>query len=101
MSNVEKRLNALEQSAKLMAAQCKPPTSSLSIEDFHRMVREIATRERPERTQAEQIEDFRAGLERMRIAWALRHGQSSGAGETTRMYGLQLDSHASISKGQI
>ena len=75
MATLEMRLNALEQSAKLLAAQCKPPTSSLSIDDFHRMVREIATRERPERTQAEQIQDFKAGLERMHMRWELRHGQ--------------------------
>ncbi|MBK9238525.1 MAG: hypothetical protein IPO19_22190 [Rhodoferax sp.] len=75
MRSLETRVTALEQTAKLMAAQCKPPTSGLSIADFHRMVREIATRERPERTQAEQIQDFKAGLERMHRNWELRHGQ--------------------------
>ena len=75
MSTLEQRLIALEQTAKLMAAKCKSPTSGLSIADFHRMVREIAARERPERTQAEQIQDFKAGLERMHRNWELRHGQ--------------------------
>ena len=75
MATLEMRLSALEQSAKLLAAQGKPPASSLSIDDFHRIVKEITTRERPERTRAEQIQDFKAGLERMRIRWELRHGQ--------------------------
>ena len=75
MLSLEKRVNALEQSAKLLAAQCKPPASSLSIDDFHRIIKEIATRERPERTQAEQIQDFKASVEQMRISWELRHGQ--------------------------
>jgi len=75
MTTLEQRLNALEQTANLTAAKCTPPTSRLSIDDFHRIVQEIATRERPERTQAEQIQDFKAGLERMHRNWELRHGQ--------------------------
>ena len=73
-TTLEKRLDALEQSMKLQAAQYKQPTSSLSIEDFQKKINEILTRELPVRTQEEQIQDFKDSLVQMRINWDLSHG---------------------------
>lgn len=75
MQNLEKRITTLEQAAKLLAAQPKPHTLHLTVEDFQKIVHEIKTRERPQLTQEEQIRDFKAGLERMRNNWELRHGK--------------------------
>lgn len=74
MTTLNKRIDALEQKAKLLAAQCKPPTSKLSIDDFHKVINEILTREMPVRTQEEQIQDFKDRLVQMRIDWDRRHG---------------------------
>ena len=74
MATLEKRLDALEQAAKLLAAQPKPHVSSLSIEDFQKKLQEILTRELPERTQEEVIADFKASLLRMQANWEHRYG---------------------------
>ena len=76
MSTLEKRLVVLEQSAKLLAAQPKPHTSRLSIEELEKRFNEILTRERPERTQEEVIADLKAYVLQGRADWELRHGQS-------------------------
>lgn len=76
MSTLDKRLVVLEQATRSLAAQSKPHTSSLTIEDFHRIVKEIKTRERPVRTPEEQRADFKAALVRMHANDELRHGES-------------------------
>lgn len=76
MNMLEKRLVVLERAATLLAAQPKPHTSSLSFEDVHRRMKEILTRERPERTQEEVIADFKAYALQRHADWELRHGQS-------------------------
>jgi hypothetical protein len=76
MSTLEKRLIVLEESAKLLAAQPKPHTSSLSIDELEKRFNEILTRKRPERTQEEVIADFKAYALQRRADWELRHGQS-------------------------
>lgn len=76
MKTTESRVAALEHSAKLLAAQPKPQTSSLSIEELQKRFNEILTRKRPERTQEEVIADFKAYALQRRADWELRHGQS-------------------------
>ena len=76
MSTLDKRLVVLEQAARSLAAQSKPHTSSLTIEDFHRIVKEIKTRERPVRTPEEQRAHFEECFKRMDADWELRYGKS-------------------------
>ena len=76
VKTTESRVAALEQSAKLLAAQPKPHTSGLAIEDFHRIVKEIKTRERPVRTPEEQRAHFEECFKRMDADWELRYGKS-------------------------
>ena len=70
MPNLDKRIAALEQAAKLRHAQSKtkafrnindPPS-----EEFMRRWNEILTRVRPQLTQEEQIKKFREQLEEMK-----------------------------------
>ena len=76
MSTLDKRLVVLEQAARSLAAQSKPHTSSLTIEDFHRIVKEIKTRERHVRTPEEQRAHFEECFKRMDADWELRYGKS-------------------------
>lgn len=73
MSTLDKRLVVLEQAARSLAAQSKPHTSSLTIEDFHRIVKEIKAQERPVRTPEEQRAHFEACFKRMQANDELRH----------------------------
>ena len=76
MKTTESRVAALEQSAKLLAAQPKPHTSSLSIEELQKRFNEILTRKRPERTQEEVIADLKAYALQRHADWDIRHAQS-------------------------
>lgn len=69
MPNLDKRIAALEQAAKLQNAQSKA-TAYANIndppsEEFMRKWNEILTRERPQLSQEEQIRKFREQLEEM------------------------------------
>ena len=75
MSTLDKRLVVLEQAARSLAAQSKPHTSSLTIEDFNKILHEIATRPRPKKTQEEVIADFKAHALQMHANWELRNGK--------------------------
>ena len=70
MPNLDKRIAALEQAAKLQDAQSKtkafmnindPPS-----EEFMRKLNEILTRVRPKLTREEEIKKFREQLEEMK-----------------------------------
>ena len=73
MSTLDKRLVVLEQAARSLAAQSKPHTSSLTIEDFNKILHEIATRPRPKKTQEEVIADFKAHALEHRVEWERQH----------------------------
>ena len=75
MPNLEKRITMLEQAARPLAAQAKPHTPHLTVEDFQKIMHEIKTRERPQLTQEEQIQKAREGVERMMQNWASRAGR--------------------------
>lgn len=75
MSTIEKRIDALEQAAELIADQTPPDLGGRSIEELHRKFEEVLSRPRPVTTPEEQIRDFTATLEWMRINWELRHGK--------------------------
>ena len=76
MSTLDKRLVVLEQAARSLAAQSKPHTSSLTIEDFHRMVKKIKEQECQIGTPEEERAHFEECFKRMDANWKLRHGKS-------------------------
>ena len=73
MTTLERRLIALEQAANLQASLPKPHAVSLTLDDFHRIRREIVARPQSTKTPEEQIADFKADLARMQANWGLRH----------------------------
>ena len=75
MSTLDKRLVVLEQAARSLAAQSKPHTSSLTIEELQKRFNEILTRKRPERTQEEVIADLKAYALQRHADWELRQGE--------------------------
>ncbi|MBK9444575.1 MAG: hypothetical protein IPN53_26260 [Comamonadaceae bacterium] len=75
MATLEKRLDALEQAARLSAAQKKPEIAPGNIEALRKKFDEILSREEgPELTQAEQIQKFKDDIARMNRNWELRYG---------------------------
>lgn len=60
----------------LLAVQPKPHTSTMSVEAMHQRLKDILAREEPAMTQAEEIQKFKDGLNRMRTNWELRHGNT-------------------------
>lgn len=74
MTSLEQRIIALEQAATLQASLQKPRAVCLTLDDFHRIRREILARPPSTKTQEEQIADFKATLARMDADWKLRHG---------------------------
>lgn len=73
MKTTESRIAALEQSAKLSAAQNKP-TIVLNFAELRAKIQEVLSREQPVLTQAEQIQKFKDTLKQMDRDWELRHG---------------------------
>lgn len=74
MANLEKRLDALEQAAKLTAAQNKTETAPMNFEALRKRIEEISAQKGPELTVEEQIQKFKEGIARMNRNWELRYG---------------------------
>ncbi len=65
MTTLEKRLDALEQAAKLAAAQNKPEIALMNVEALRKRMDEILSREEPELPQAELIQKVKDDIARM------------------------------------
>lgn len=76
MNVIEKRLVVLEQAAKMLERQAKPLISSASLEKLGLEINEILSRPPSEKTQEEQIADFKATLVQMDADWESRYGKS-------------------------
>jgi len=72
-TSLEKRLDALEQAAKLLAARNKPTTIGLDFEVMRQRL-ETLSREGPELTQAEMIQKCKDTIARMNARWELQRG---------------------------
>ena len=73
-ATLERRLDALEQAAKLTAAQNKPEIAPMNFEALRKRIDEILAQKGPELTQAEQIQKFKDDITRMHRNWELRYG---------------------------
>lgn len=73
-ATLEKRLDALEQAARLSAAQHKPEIAPMNFEALRKRIDEISAQEGPELTVEGQIQKFKEGVARMNRNWALRYG---------------------------
>lgn len=73
MSNLEKRLDALEQSAKNQAAQPTPEDDDKKYKELCRRFKEIKSRKPKNMTPEETIKYVRDGIEQMRTNWDLRN----------------------------
>lgn len=75
MPKISDRLHALEQAAKLSAAQNKPEIAPMNFEALRKRIDEILAQKGPELTVEEQIQKFKDGVERMNRNWELRYGK--------------------------